>query len=115
MKKILVTAVVAALLSVTSAMPALADEWGGRHGEISILNPLWPVAVALSIPAAIVGTVARATIPPPVVYSAPPEPVVYERPVTYYQPYQPRAYVAPRGYYYSGRGYYYPRAYRRCW
>lgn len=111
MKKIVITITVAALLSATSALPAFADGWGPHHEEISILNPLWPVAVALSIPAAIVGSVARITSPPPVAYdyAVPPAPIVYERPVIVERP---RVYVAPRAYY-PGRGYY--RGYRHGW
>ncbi len=115
MKKIAAGIIVASVLSVTCALPAFADEWGPHYGRVDILNPLWPVAVALSIPAAVVGTVARLAVPPVPVYgyAAPPEPVVYERPVAYYPRYYypRRVYVAPRGYY----GAYYPRVYRRGW
>ncbi|HTP64826.1 MAG TPA: hypothetical protein VMJ66_05500 [Geobacteraceae bacterium] len=108
MKKFAITIVVASLLAATSAVPAFADGWGHHHGGVEVLNPLWPVAAALAIPAAIVGTVARLAVPPAPVYgyAAPPAPVVYERPVAYYPQ---RVYAAPRAYY--GGRVYYPRGY----
>jgi hypothetical protein len=132
MKKILAASIIGSLLSLTSAAPALAHGWDGYpHVRGGILNPLWPVAVALSIPAAIVGTVANLAVPEPVRYGydAPPvvvEPRVYSAPARYYAPgpyyaprvyHAPRVYVAPRGYY-SHRDYYparYYRTYRGGW
>jgi hypothetical protein len=121
MRKIVVTLIVASLLSATSVAPVFADGWGGYyHGRGGVFNPFWPITAALAIPAAIVGSVASLAVPPPVGYgyAAPPvavAPPVYPRPVTYYAPgpyYGPRVYVAPRAYY-PVRGYY--RAYRGGW
>jgi hypothetical protein len=117
MRKIVVTLMVASLLSLTFVAPVFADGWGGgHHGRGGVFNPLWPVAAVLSIPAAIIGTVVNlaATVPPaPYGYAAPPVPE------TYYAPgasYAPRVYAAPGAYYapraYAARpGYYAPRAY----
>lgn len=117
MKKIVVTIIVASLLSATTAMPVFAGGWGGHsYGRGGGFNPFWPIAAALAIPAAIVGTAARLAVPEPV-YASPPVSVatVYSGPATYYSP---RVYAAPRGYYaprayYSDRGYY--RSYRGSW
>jgi hypothetical protein len=110
MRKIVTTLIIAGLLSATSVAPAFAD--GYYNGRVDVFNPLWPVAAALSIPAAIVGAVAN--LPVPVVYGYP-APVVYSNPYyqpgPYYAPYGPRGYYAPRGYY-PYRGY---RGYRRGW
>jgi hypothetical protein len=124
MKKILITLIVASLLAATTAAPVFARGWGGHsRGWGGGVDIFWPVAAALAIPAAIIGTVANLTIPPPVGYGygAPPvaiEPEVYSGPATYYGPgaYAPRVYVAPRGYYAPRayavpRGYYSPRPY----
>jgi hypothetical protein len=120
MKKIVVTLVVATLLSATATVPAFADGWGGHgHGRGGGVDPFWPItwpiAAVLAIPAAIVGTVAHVAVPEPsgYGYATPPVPV-YSRPATYYAPepyYEPRVYVAPRGYYHD-RGY---RSYRGGW
>jgi len=115
MKKTITTLVIACLFSATSVAPVFADGWRGRH--VDVFNPLWPVAAALSIPAAIIGTVAHAVIPVPVGYgyAEPPAPAVSSGYPAYYAPapyYAPRVYVAPRGYYYPYRGY---RVYRRGW
>jgi hypothetical protein len=113
MRKIVVTLIVASLLSATTAAPVFAHGWDGYpHVRGGIFNPLWPVAAALAIPAAIVGTVANIAVPEPV-YAPPPAPV-YSGPATYYAP---RVYVAPRGYY-APRAYYpvrYYRTYRGGW
>lgn len=120
MRKIVVTFIVASLLSATSAAPVFAHEWNGYyHGSGVVFNPLWPITAALSIPAAIVGTIANSVVAGPggYVYAVPPAPVrqvVYSRSVAYYAP---RLYAAPRGYY--SQGAYYPargyRAYRSSW
>lgn len=126
MRKIVVTLIVASLLSATSAVPVFANEWNGySHGSGVVFNPLWPITAALTIPAAIIGTIANSVVAGPggYVYAVPPvpvRPVVYARPVSYYSPrpyYAPRVYAAPRGYY--SQGAYYPtrgyRAYRSGW
>jgi hypothetical protein len=132
MRKIVVTLIVATLLSATTAAPVFANEWGGHyHGRGGGVDPFWPITwpitAALAIPAAIIGTVAHIAVPEPVGYgyAAPPAPA-YSGPATYYAPepyyeprvyYQPRVYVAPRGYY-SPRAYYparYYRTYRSGW
>lgn len=121
MKKILVAVIIGSILTATTAAPVFADDWYG-HGHLrgGIFNPLWPVEVALAIPAAVIGTVANAVVPEPVgyAYAPPPQPVAvpraYSGPATYYAPepyYAPRVYVAPRGYY-TPRAYHYPRYYR---
>ncbi len=119
MRKIVATLVVATLLSATASAPAFADGWGGHyHGRGGGVDPFWPItwpiAAALAIPAAIVGTAAHVAMPPAGYgYAAPPAPV-YSRPATYYAPeptYSTRVYVAPRGYY-RERGY---RTYRGGW
>jgi hypothetical protein len=120
MKKMVVTFSVMALISATASVPAFADGWGGHyHGRGGGFDPFWPItlpiAAALAIPAAIVGTVARAAVPVPLGYgySAPPAPV-YSGPATYYAPGQyvaPRVYAAPMGYY-NVRAY---GGYRRGW
>jgi hypothetical protein len=121
MRKIIATLIIASLFSATSAAPVFADGWRGHYnGGVGVFNPFWPVDVALSIPAAIIGTVANAVVPAQVGYgyAAPPAPVVYSGPATYYAPgpyYAPRVvYAAPRGYYgyYPYRGH---RVYRRSW
>jgi hypothetical protein len=109
MKKIVVTLIAATLLSATTAAPVFAH---GYYGRSVVVDPLWPVAAALALPAAILGTVANAITPEPV-YVAPPAPV-YSGPATYYAPrtyYRPRVYYAPRAYY-PPRNYYAPRYYR---
>ena len=122
MRKIVVTLIVASLLSATSAAPVFANGWGGYyHGRGGGFNPFWPIAAALAIPAAVVGTVAQLAVPQPggYVYDAPPVPV-YAGPATYYAPqpyYAPRVYAAPRGYN-APRAYYpdrYYRPYRSGW
>lgn len=121
MKKIMVALIVGSLLTATSAVPVFAHGWDGApHVPGGIFNPLWPVAVALSIPAAVVGTVANLAVPAPVDYryGAPPvvvAPPVYSRPARYYparEYVEPRGYYAPRGYYPSG---YYPARYHRTY
>jgi len=112
MKKILVTLIIGSLLTAATAAPVFANGWDGHHHlRGGIFNPLWPVAVALSIPAAVVGTVANLAVPVPVGYgyAAPVQvaPQVYSEPAYY----APRVYVAPRGYY-SPRAYYPARHYR---
>jgi hypothetical protein len=100
MRKILATLIIASLLSATTVAPSFA---GGYE-----CNPFWPVAAALTT-AAIIGSVANAAAPSPVVYGygAPPATVVYTRPAAYYAP---RPYYAPAGYY-AARGYAAPRGY----
>ena len=64
MRKIVVILVVASLLSLTSVAPVFAGGWGGGyHGRGGGFYPLWPVAAALAIPAAIIGTVVAAAAP----------------------------------------------------
>lgn len=114
MRKIVVTLVIASLLSLTFVAPVSAGGWGGGyHGRGGGCNPLWPIAAALAIPAAVIGTVANlaATVPATYGYAAPQPPETYYAPGAYYAPrvyvvpryYAPRVYVAPR--------YYVPRAY----
>jgi len=107
MKKIIITLMIGSLLSAAMVTPALAHDWDHPRVPGGIFNPLWPVAAALAIPAAVVGAVASATIPEPVVV-APPEPIAppvyYSAPPAYYAP---RVYVAPRPYYYAPRGHSY--------
>jgi hypothetical protein len=98
MKKIVVTLIIATLLTATTAAPVLA------HGRDVVFDPFWPITAALTIPAAIVDTALHLAVPVPVVYSGP----AYYSPAPYYAP---RVYVAPRGYY-SPRVYYPPRGYR---
>ena len=116
MKKILITLIVASLLSLTSVAPVFAGGWGGGyHGRGGGFNPLWPIAAALTIPAAIIGTVVNlaATVPAPYGYAAPQVPETYYAPGAYYGPrayaapgyYGPRAYAAPTGNF-APRGYY---------
>jgi hypothetical protein len=123
MKKIFVALIIGSLLTATTAAPVFADDWNGHsHLRGGIFNPLWPIEVALSIPVAVIGTIAHATIPEPVGYYAPPPvpvaPPVYSAPPTYYAPepyYAPRVYAAPRGYY-APRGHYrHYRSYRNGW
>jgi hypothetical protein len=123
MRKILATLIIAGLLSATSVVSTFADE---NYYDMSVFNPFWPIATALSIPASIIARVVDpgATVPvilptlaapAPAVYSQPapavysrPAPVVYSRPAPYYVPgpyYAPRVYVGPRGYY-APRAYY---------
>jgi hypothetical protein len=114
MKKIVVTLIIGSLLTAATAAPVFANGWDGYPNvRGGILNPLWPVAVALSIPAAIVGTVANVAVPVPVGYGYAPQPQyvapqVYPEHESYYAP---RVYVAPRGYY-APRAYYRDRHYR---
>src|SRR5512136_1687544 len=114
MKRFVVALIIGSLLLATTAAPVFAHGWDGYpHVRGGIFNPFWPVAAALAIPAAIVGTVAHIAVPEPVGYGYAPPPVaiapqVYSGPTTYYAPgpyYTPRGYVAPRGYY-SPRAYY---------
>jgi|GEM_PF-2253104 len=116
MRKIVVTLIVACLLSLTSIAPVFAGGWGGgRHGRGGGFNPLWPITAALTIPAAVIGTVVNlaATVPATYGYAAPQAPETYYAPGPYYAP---RAYAAPTGYYapraYAApTRYYAPRAY----
>jgi hypothetical protein len=117
MRKIVVTVIVISLLSLTSVAPVFAGGWRGGyyHGRGGGFNPLWPITVALAIPAAIIGTVVNlaATVPAPYGYAPPQAPETYYAPGPYYAP---RAYVAPAGYYaprayVAPAGYYAPRAY----
>ncbi len=125
MRKITVVLIVAGLLSLTSVEPVAAGGWGGgHHGRGGVVNPLWPIAAALTIPAAIIGTVVAATVPQTYGY-APQTPETYYAPGAYYAPrayvapmryYAPRVYVAPTRYYASRAyaapmRYYAPRAY----
>ena len=117
MRKIVVTLIVASLLSLTSVAPVFAGGGGGGyHGRGGEFNPLWPITAALSIPAAIIGTIVNlaATVPAPYGYDAPQAPETYCAPGAYYAPrayaaptryYAPRAYAAPTRYY-APRGYY---------
>jgi len=114
LRKIVVTLVTVTLLSATVSVPAFANGWEGHyHGRGGGVDPFWPItwpiAAALAIPAAIIGTVAHAAVPGPAgyVYTAPPAPV-YPGTAAYSAP---RVYVAPRGYY-PERGY---RTYRGSW
>src|SRR5208283_3601319 len=128
MRKIVVTLIVASLLSLTSVAPVFAGGWGGwYHGRGGGFTPLWPITAALAIPAAIIGTVVNlaATVPAPYGYAAPEAPETYYAPGGYYAPRAyapPTAYYAPRAYapptaYYAPRAYapptryYAPRAY----
>jgi hypothetical protein len=138
MRKILATLIIAGLLSATSVASTFAD---GNYYGMSVFNPFWPIATALSIPASIIARVvdpgARVPVilptlatPAPAEYSQPapaeysqPAPAVYSRPapVVYSRPApvvysRPAPYYAPGPYYaprvYVGpRGYYAPRAY----
>ncbi len=66
MRKIVVTLIVASLLSLTSVAPVFAGGWGGGyHGRGCGFNPLWPITTTLAIPAAVIGTVVNlaATVP----------------------------------------------------
>jgi len=121
MKKIMVSLAVTALLSTTLSAPALAHGWGRYYyHERGVADALlWPITAALTLPAAIVDTVAHATIPPVLFEGAPATvvegPAAYAGPRAYYAPepyYSPRVYVAPRGYY-GYRSYYVPRGYYR--
>jgi len=98
MRKIVVTLIVASLLSLTSVAPVFAGGWGGGyHGRGGGFNPLWPITAALGIPGAIIGTVVNlaATLP---ATAAPQAPETYYAPGAYYAP---RAYAAPTRYYAS--------------
>lgn len=112
MRKIVFSLAVAALLSAVVSEPAFADRWG-RHsrGRDAADALLWPITAALTLPAAIIGTVAQATIPPPFVYGGPPVagPADYAGPRAYYYS-PPPVYVVPGGYY-EPRVYYAPRRY----
>jgi len=118
MRKIVVTLIVASLLSLTSVAPVLAGGWGGGYyGRGGACNPLWPITAALTIPAAIIGTVVNlaATVPPTYGYAVPQVPVTYYAPGSYYAP---RVYPAPMRYYASRvyaapARYYRPRGYYR--
>ncbi len=108
MKRIAIALAAAVLITASVAAPAFADGWGGHSRGVTAADVLlWP----LTIPAAIIGGVAQATIPHPVVYEAPAP--VYEGPAVYAGP---RAYYAPSGYYgrggYYRSGGYYERGYR---
>ena len=47
MKKIVVTLIVASLLSATTAAPVFAGGWGGHsYGRGDGFNPFWPIAAA---------------------------------------------------------------------
>ena len=93
MKRIVATLAAAALITASLAAPAFADGGGRRsHGPGVADALLWPITAALTIPAAIVGTVAQATIPHPVVYESPAP--AYAGPAAYAGP---KAYYAPRG------------------
>ncbi len=122
MKKIVVTLIVASLLSLTCVAPVFAGGWrGGYYGRGHGFNPLWPITAALSVPAAIIGTVVNlaATVPATYGYAAQQAPETYYAPGAYAAPtgyYAPRAYAAPTGYYaprtYAApTGYYAPRTY----
>ncbi len=120
MRKIIIALVMTALASTTAAAPAFAHGWDRPYYGGVVVDPLlWPITAALTLPAAIVGTVANAVVPHPVTYGYPAVPV-YAGPAAYAPApyYAPRVYVAPRGYYYPGgyyyapRGYYHVRAYR---
>jgi len=125
MKKIMITLIAATLLSATAAAPAFADRWGGHDHDRGLPGgPLWPIVAALSIPAAVIDTVAHIAFPfPGIGYPATPVtagPAGYAGPADYAPTayYTPRVYVAPRGYYaprghYAPRGYYEPRGYYR--
>jgi hypothetical protein len=111
MRKILATLIMAGLLIATSVAPARAEE---NYG-ISVFNPLWPVATALSIPAAVIASIVNpgATVPVILPTVPAPAPVVYSGPATYYVPgpyYAPRVYGGPTVYV-GSRGYYAPRVY----
>ena len=126
MKRIVVSLAAAALMTASLAAPAFADGWGRHSHEVTAADVLlWP----LTIPAAIVGSIAQATIPHPVVYEAPvsayDDPVAYAGPRAYYSP-APRGYYAPapgyrpygyydRGYRHGHGGYYHGRDYGRRW
>ena len=121
MRKIVITLIVASLLSSTSVAPVFAGGWGGgHHGRGGEFNPLWPIAAVLAIPAAVIGTVLAATVPPTYGYAEPQAPETYYAPGAYYAP---RAYPAPTGYYaprsyaaptgnFARRGYYPESGYR---
>jgi len=90
MKRIVVSLAAAILMTASVAAPAFADGWGRHSHEVTAADVLlWP----LTIPAAIIGGVAQATIPHPVVYETPAP--VYRGPAAYVTP---GAYYAPRGY-----------------
>ena len=100
MRKIVVTLIVASVVSLTSVASVFA---------------FWPVAAALYIPAAIIGAIANhaAQAPATYGYAAPQAPETYYAPEAYYAP---RTYAAPTGYYapraYAAPTVYYaPRAY----
>ena len=112
MRKIVVTLIVASLLSLTSVAPVFAGGWGGGYyGRGGACNPLWPITAALTIPAAIIGTVVNlaATVPPTYGYAVPQVPVTYYAPGSYYAP---RVYPAPIRYY-ASRVYAAPARYYR--
>ena len=118
MRKTIVAFIVAALVSAMGAAPAFANGWGSPYPyqQSVVVNPiLWPIAAALTLPAAIVGTVANVLVPPPVAYGYSPAPVYSAPPPAYYPAgpyyYAPRVYAAPRAYY-APRGYYHARPYR---
>lgn len=129
MKKFVITIIAAALLSASTAVPALADRWEGHYHDGGLPGgPLWPIVAALSIPAAVIDTATRIAFPFPGIgypatqvttgtgsYTGPADftPTAYAGPAEY-EPapyYAPRAYVAPRGYHES-RGHYRERGYR---
>ena len=128
MRKIVVTLIVASLLSLTSVAPVFAGGWGGGHyGRGAGFNPLWPITAALAIPAAVIGTIVNlaATVPATYGYVAPQAPETYYAPGAYYAPrtyaaptryYAPRAYAAPTRYfapraYAAPTRYFAPRSY----
>jgi hypothetical protein len=91
MKRILTTLAAAALITASAAAPAFADG-GGRHSHGANVADalLWPITAALTLPAAIIGTVAQSTLPHQVVYE---NSAFDEGPAAYAGP---RAYYAPR-------------------
>ena len=120
MRRIVITLIIGSLLSAAIATPVLANGRDGYpHLRGGIFNPLWPVAVALAIPAAIVGTVASLSVPEPVGYGYTAHPVAVAPTVRAAYPtyYAPRVYAEPRGYYapraYSPAGYH--RTHRHGW
>jgi len=120
MRKILISLAITALVSTTLSAPAFADGWGRHYsrGPSAAEVLLWPITAAITLPAAIIGSVAQATLPPPVIPGGPPRfdygPSAYAGPRAYYapEPYPvPRVYREYRGYY-EPRGYYGGRGYR---
>ena len=57
MRKIVAIFVTGCLLSLTTAIPVFANEWGGPDYERGLPGgPLWPIVAAMSIPAAVIDT-----------------------------------------------------------